>query len=75
MNLIEMKTAIKDSGNDVFINQCGFSSKIQVSKQLGGINRLRNSVMHANRTLIHTRDINNVVDKIERAQAIISIIY
>lgn len=71
LNLIEMQEIIKNSDEE-FVSKCGFSSKNQVQKQLGGINQLRNKVMHANRTLVHEReDIDDILRRIERAQNII----
>jgi hypothetical protein len=72
LNLIEMQEVIKNSDGE-FVTKCGFSSKNQVQKQLGGINKLRNKVMHANRTLVHEQeDIDDILRRIQRAQDIIA---
>lgn len=72
MNLAEMQSVVKASDSD-FVKQCGFPSKNQVGKQLGSINRLRNKVMHANRTLVRSRDdLRKMVERVEKLEKVVS---
>lgn len=72
MTLSELQKALKGTEED-YLESCGFSSKSQVDKQLGGLVDLRNRVMHANRTLIHNRqDLNQTLERMTRAETIIS---
>jgi hypothetical protein len=71
MSLIEMKQIFKQSSEE-FRNKCGFKSNNQVERQLGGIEKSRNKVMHANRTLVQDQgEISTLVDRIDRSQNII----
>lgn len=71
MNLIEIMQIIQASDQS-FVEECGFSSKSDVD-DLNSINEIRNSVMHANRSLIYDRrDIEDVLSAIDRAQNIVS---
>ena len=68
MNLIGMQEIIKNS-DSTFVLKCGFDSKNRVDKELGGINQLRNKIMHVNRTLIRNRqDLIDTLDRLNRAQ-------
>lgn len=71
MNLVEMQNVILQSDSE-FVEECGFPSKIQVQKQLGGINDFRNTVMHANKTLVRDwEDLENLIERIERVESIL----
>jgi cell fate (sporulation/competence/biofilm development) regulator YlbF (YheA/YmcA/DUF963 family) len=71
MSLIEMKQIFKQSSEE-FRDKCGFKSNNQVERQLGGIEKSRNKVMHANRTLVQDQeDISTLIDRTNRAQDII----
>lgn len=71
LTLIDMMKVIQSSEKE-FVKSCGFESKNDVGV-LNSINNVRNSVMHANRSLIHNRqDIANVLEAIENAERIVS---
>lgn len=71
LNLIDMLQVIQASDTD-FVRKCGFKSKDDVSV-LSSINKVRNSVMHANRSLVYSRrDIDDVLKAVENAQRITS---
>lgn len=71
LNLIDMLQVIQASDRD-FVESCGFESKNDVST-LSKINQIRNSVMHANRSLIYDReDISRVLEVVNEADRIVS---
>lgn len=71
LNLIGIMNVIQASDNQ-FVRECGFNSKEDVTV-LSSINDVRNSVMHANRSLVYSRrDIDAVLGAIESSQRIIS---
>lgn len=71
MNLIGIMQVIQAS-NSSFVEECGFESKSAID-DLRSINEIRNSVMHANRSLIYDRrDIQDILSAINRAQEIVA---
>ncbi len=71
MHMIEIMQVIQAS-DESFVKECGFDSKSEV-QDLNSINEIRNSVMHANRSLIYDRrDIEDILTAIKRAQEIVS---
>lgn len=55
------------------LEECGFPSRNQLKKQLGSLDKVRNRVMHTNRTLVHGQeDIEKLVDRLQRAEGAIS---
>lgn len=71
INLIDMINILQASDRR-FVQECGFRSKSDVSS-LSEINEVRNAVMHANRSLIHSRrDISNVLNVVENTEQILS---
>ena len=71
MNLLELMQVIQAS-DESFVKKCGFSSKGDVER-LNSINDVRNSVMHANKSLIYDRrDIDNILSVINEAESIVS---
>lgn len=70
MTLAEMKNVIATS--NALLEACGFSSRNQFEKQMSGLVDLRNKVMHANRTMVHSRDeVGQLVKRIERAETLV----
>jgi hypothetical protein len=70
MTLSEMQKVIAKS--EELRSQLGFRSRNQFDKQMSGIVDLRNRVMHANRTIIETRDdVEQLQDRILRIEEII----
>lgn len=70
MNLVEIKQVVQASDSR-FVNSCGFDSKSDVDR-LNSIKEVRNSVMHANRSLIYDRrDISEILEAISNAHDII----
>jgi predicted SpoU family rRNA methylase len=70
MTLSEMQKAIAKS--EELRSQVGFNSRNQFDKQMSGIVDLRNRVMHANRTIIETRDdVEQLQDRISRIEELI----
>lgn len=71
MNITDMKNVLMGSDNH-FVKACGFKSKEDV-KTLDSLSDIRNSVMHANRSLVHKRsDINDVLNAINDTERILS---
>ncbi len=72
MDLAEMKQTIKQSSDD-FKQECGFSaSNTKIEKQLRDIEKLRNRVMHANRSLVHNRDdLSETLERIKRLERLL----
>ena len=70
LNLIDMMNVIEASDRN-FVQKCGFNSKDNVDV-LSSINDVRNSVMHANRSLVYSRrDIENILKAVEYSQDIL----
>lgn len=71
LNLIDILNVIQASDKE-FVERCGFDSKDDV-RVLSSINEVRNSVMHANRSLVYSRrDLEDVLKAVDDAQRIIS---
>lgn len=71
MNITDMKNVLLAS-NRHFVKACGFDDKEDV-ETLDSLSDIRNSVMHANRSLVHDRsDIDDVLDAINEAERILS---
>lgn len=52
--------------------QFGYESRNQFDQDLGGLIDLRNSIMHATRSLVHSRaDLKQLVDRLSRAESVI----
>lgn len=59
-------------GNGKLEKACGFQDSDEVQK-LGGIEKLRNRVMHGNRALVHDRGmLEKHLERIERAESIVT---
>lgn len=70
MTLSEMKTLIATSSD--LLDDCGFSSRNQFEKQMSGLVKLRNRVMHANRTMVHGwNEVETLAERIERAEELV----
>ena len=70
LNLIDMMQVIQASDKE-FVTYSGFESKNDV-QTLSKINDVRNSVMHANRSLVYNRqDLKKVLKAVEEADRII----
>lgn len=70
MNLIEMMQVIQSSDGS-FVRECGFESKKDVGT-LNKINKIRNRVMHANRSLIYDRkNIDNIIEVVNESERIL----
>lgn len=70
LNLIDMMNVIEASDRN-FVQKCGFDSKDDVDV-LSAINDVRNSVMHANRSLVYSRrDIEDILKAVEYSQDIL----
>jgi len=70
MNLTEMKQVLSE-GQPALFRSCGFEEECEISDLLD-IRDLRNKVMHVNRSLVRSRrDIQDVLDAIERTQELI----
>lgn len=53
-------------------DQFGYGSRNQFDQDLGGLIALRNSIMHATRSLVHNRtDLEKLVDRLARAESVI----
>jgi len=71
MNITDMKNVLMAS-DEHFVNACGFDSKEDV-QTLDSLSDIRNSVMHANRSLVHRRsDIDDVLNSINETERILS---
>lgn len=71
MTLVGMMQVIQGSDSD-FVKSCGFESKKDV-QTLNVIKKIRNRVMHPNRSLVYDRDdVGEVVEAIEEAQRILN---
>jgi hypothetical protein len=70
LNLIDIMSVIQASDKE-FVTQCGFDSKSDV-QTLNSINKIRNKVMHTNRSLVYERkDIEEILDMVEESKRII----
>lgn len=70
LNLIDMMKIIEASDRN-FVQKCGFDSKDDVDV-LSSINDVRNSVMHANRSLVYSRrDIEDILKAVEYSHDIL----
>lgn len=70
LTLKSMIGIIKD--NEPLMDKCGFDTDDDVN-ELGGIEDLRNRVMHGNRTLVNDEDmLKKHLDRIERAERIVN---
>ncbi|WP_152418634.1 hypothetical protein [Halorubrum distributum] len=71
MNMTDMKNVLLSSDIHL-VEACGFESKEDI-QTLDSLSDIRNSVMHANRSLVHDRsDIDDVLDAINEAERILS---
>lgn len=71
MNITDMKNVLLASDSH-FIEACGFESREDV-KTLDALSDIRNSVMHANQSLVHKRsDIEDVLNAINETERILS---
>jgi hypothetical protein len=71
MNLTEMKQVLSE-GRPALFRSCGFEAESEISDLLD-IRDLRNKVMHVNRSLVRSRrDIQDILDAIERTQELIT---
>lgn len=66
---MHLTTLMKIVGKSEWLRQqFGFESRNQFDKQLGGLNDLRNHVMHPTKILVHNRDdLSKMVDRVHRA--------
>lgn len=70
MTLSDMKRII--AKDEELYSQLGFSSRNKFDDHMSGIIELRNRVMHANRTVIETRDdVDQLRDRLERIEELI----